>query len=106
MPAYLIVHRRKITHPDALKRYDNVEASIAKFGGKTLIRADEYLVLEGDWQAGRRSDDAHPERVTVVEFPDMAALRRWYDSQDYKELKEIRRKNSASDVVAAEGYAA
>jgi len=105
MPAYLIVHRRKITDADSLKRYDNVEATIGKFGGKVLIRSDEFLVLEGQWQSGSRSDDGRPERITVIEFPDMAQLRRWYGSQDYAELKEIRTENSTSDIVAVEGVA-
>lgn len=106
MSAYLIVHRRKITDADSLKRYDNVEATIGKFGGKVLIRADEFLVLEGQWHSGSRTDDARPERITVIEFPDMTQLRRWYDSQDYAALKEIRKDNSASDIVAVEGAAA
>jgi len=103
MSAYLIVHRRKITDPKNLKRYDNVEASIDKFGGKVLIRSDEFLVLEGRWHSGSRSGDERPERITVIEFPDMKKLRRWYDSQDYAQLKEIRKDNSASDIVAVEG---
>jgi len=105
MPAYLIVHRRKITDAESLKRYDNVEATIGKFGGNVLIRSDEFLVLEGQWKSGSRSDDARPERITVIEFPDMAQLRHWYDSQDYAKLKDIRKENSASDIVAVEGAA-
>lgn len=105
MPAYLIVHRRKITDPESLKRYDNVETTTGKFGGKVLIRADEFLVLEGQWHSGSQTDDGRPERITVIEFPDMAQLRRWYDSQDYAGLKEIRKESSASDIVAVEGAA-
>ena len=105
MPAYLIVHRRKITDPESLKSYDHVEETIGKFGGKVLIRSDEFLVLEGRWHTGSRSDDSRPERITVIEFPDMAQLRHWYDSQDYAALKEIRKENSASDIVAVEGAA-
>lgn len=105
MPAYLIVHRRKITDAESLKRYDHVEQTIDKFGGKVLIRSDEFLVLEGQWHSGSHSDDRRPERITVIEFPDMAQLRRWYDSQDYAQLKEIRKENSASDIVAVEGAA-
>ncbi|HWE72400.1 MAG TPA: DUF1330 domain-containing protein [Stellaceae bacterium] len=105
MPAYLIVHRRKITDPESLKRYDHVEESIGKFGGKVLIRSDEFLVLEGRWHSGSSTNDGRPERITVIEFPDMAQLRRWYDSQDYAALKEIRKENSASDIVAVEGAA-
>ncbi len=104
MPAYLIVHRREITDPEALKAYgEGVGATIAKFGGKVLVRADAFDVLEGDWQPGRKAVDSKPERIVVVEFPDMAALKAWYSSEDYAGLRAIRQTSSLSDLVAVEG---
>jgi uncharacterized protein (DUF1330 family) len=35
----------------------------------------------------------------------MARLRHWRDSQDYAKLKEIRKENPASGIVAVEGAA-
>ncbi|MFN4281545.1 MAG: DUF1330 domain-containing protein [Alphaproteobacteria bacterium] len=103
MPAYLIVHRREITDPQALKRYsDGIDAVIAKFGGKVAARSDSFRVLEGGWHPGRPNDDSKPERLTVLEFPDMAKLQDWYDSADYAELKAIRQAASRSDIVAVE----
>ena len=103
MPAYLIVHRRDITDSEALKQYSHgVQETIEKFGGKVVARADRFEVLEGDWHAGRKGDDTLPERIAVVEFPDMAALKAWYQSDDYARFKEIRQSSSSSDVVAVE----
>lgn len=103
MTAYFIVHRRKITDPQALKRYsDGIDAVIAKFGGKIAARSVTYRVLEGDWHSGRAKDDSKPERLTVLEFPDMAELQDWYDSADYAALKAIRHAASRSDIVAVE----
>jgi uncharacterized protein (DUF1330 family) len=96
MPAYLIVHRRKIIDTESLKLYENVAATIGKFGGKVRIRSDEFLALEAQWHSDSRSDDGRPERITVIEFPEMSQLRGGYDSRDYARLKEIRKKNSAS----------
>lgn len=45
-------------------------------------------------------DDSRPERITVIQFPDMATLRRWYDSGDYADLKKIRQRSAAADIVA------
>lgn len=104
MSAYFIVHRRQITDPDALKAYRRgVHESIAKFGGRPVVRADGFDVLEGDWQPGRHEDDSRPERVTVIEFPDMAALKRWYGSDEYAELKSIRQNSAVCDVIAVAG---
>lgn len=104
MSAYLIVHRREIIDPEKLKAYrDGVHDSIAKFDGRPVVRADGFEVLEGDWHPGSPRDDTQPERVTVVEFPDMAALKRWYQSADYADLKAIRQASAVCDVIAVEG---
>ena len=104
MSAYLIVHRREITDPAKLKAYrDGVHESIARFDGRPVVRADGFEVLEGGWHSGRPNDDTQPERVTVIEFPDMAALKRWYESAEYAELKAIRQASAICDVIAVDG---
>jgi len=103
MPAYLIVHRREITDSQGLKRYsDGIDKVIAKFGGKIAARSDSFRVLEGDWNPGQPRDDSKPERLTILEFPTMAKLQEWYDSDDYAELKAIRQKSSRVDMIAVE----
>ena len=103
MPAYLIAHRREISDPETLKKYNHVESTVEKFGGKVVLRSDSFEVLEGKWNSGRHMDDSRPERLTIIEFPDMGKLRGWYDSDDYASLKSIRQHASASDVIAADG---
>lgn len=104
MVAYLIVHRREITDPETLKLYARgVDRTIAKFGGKVLVRADSFEVLEGSWHPGLKHADALPERITIIEFPNLARLHAWYESVDYARLKSIRQRSSSSDVVAVEG---
>ena len=104
MAAYLIVHRRDIADSEALKKYrEGVRATIAKFDGKALVRAALFDVLEGAWHSGRKRDDTHPERLVVIEFPDMERLKAWYNSKDYADLKAIRQESSTSDIVAVEG---
>lgn len=102
MTAYLIAHRREIVDPETLRAYDGVDATLAKFGGRVVVRSDGFDVLEGEWRTGRSDTDARPERVTVIEFPDKASLRRWYNSADYAALKQLRQRASRSDMVAVE----
>lgn len=40
---------------------------IERFGGRYLTRVGAHEVLDGNWR---------PNRVVVIEFPDMAAIRR------------------------------
>jgi uncharacterized protein (DUF1330 family) len=39
----------------------------------------------------------------LLEFPDMAALKAWYQSSDYAPLIELRQASAYCDVVALEG---
>lgn len=104
MTAYLIVHRREITDPEGLKKYsDGIDGTLRKFDGKVLSREDGFEVLEGNWHPGAKGVDERPERVTIIRFPDMAALKGWYESADYAPLKAIRQGSSKSDIVAVEG---
>lgn len=57
-------------------------ASIARHGGRYIVRGAEPLVAEGEWDKSRR--------VVVVEFPDMDRLESWYASDDYAEALSIR----------------
>jgi uncharacterized protein (DUF1330 family) len=41
----------------------------------------------------------------MIEFPDAAAARGWYDSPDYEPLKALRRAASETDIVLVEGVA-
>lgn len=104
MAAYLIVHRYEITDPQGLKRYSQgINDTIAKFGGRVAVRADKFKVFEGNWHTGHEADAEQPERITVLEFPDMAKLEAWYNSPEYAELKAIRQRSSKSDVAAVDG---
>ena len=104
MSAYFIVHRRDISDSEKLKGYsDGIDETIREFGGEVVVRDDDFDVLEGDWMPGKKNVDSRPERITVVKFPDMDALKSWYGSDEYAKLKKIRRTSSASDIVAVQG---
>ena len=61
---------------------------IERHGGRYLTRAGAHEVLEGDWR---------PNRVVIVAFPDMAALKAWYGSPEYQPLIALR-KQCTSDL--------
>ena len=50
--------------------------------------------LEGDWQ---------PTRLVVLEFDDLAAAKRWYESQVYQEAKKLREGAARLRSVAVQG---
>ena len=96
MPAYLIANIR-VKDPAKFAAYrDQVTPMIARFGGRYLIRGDAVTPVEG--KPGL-------ERVVVLEFPSMDALKTFYHSPDYAPLIALRQEASDGDVALVEGYA-
>lgn len=89
MPAYLIAEHI-ITDPEKFERYRTAAAPmIAKHGGRYLTKGGSHKLPEGGhWQ---------PQRVVIIEFPDKAALDRWYSSAEYQPLIALR-KQCTSDL--------
>lgn len=94
MAAYLIADL-DITDPELFAQYrERVPAVIAAHGGRYLARGGPLEVLEGTWK---------PNRAVIVEFPDMASLKRFWASPEYQPLIEMRQRSTRSRVVALEG---
>ena len=85
----------EVTDPVAYEDYRRqVPAVIAAYGGRYLVRGGAVEVLEGDRQ---------PRRQVILEFPDMARLKAFYDSPEYRELRALRQRVSRGSLVAIEG---
>lgn len=95
MTAYMIVDT-KIKNADAYEEYKALARPLAeKFGGQYRVRGGEMVACETDlWS---------PTRMVVIEFPDMAAARAFYESNEYEPIKKIRRANSECTVVLVDG---
>jgi uncharacterized protein (DUF1330 family) len=94
MPAFLIADI-DITDPATYEDYKRqVAPLIARSGGRYVARGGRNEVLEGDWE---------PHRLVGLEFPDMAALKAWYDSPEYAPIKRIRENAAKGRLTALEG---
>jgi uncharacterized protein (DUF1330 family) len=94
MPAY-VIGETDITDPKRYEQYKAASpATIAAGGGRILVRGGELVVLEGDWQ---------PTRLVILEFADLAAAKRWYESEVYQEAKALREGAAHVRVVAVQG---
>ena len=81
MPAYVIVDV-KVTDPEQYQHYMALSpGAIEAAGGRFLVRGGQHEVFEGGWQ---------PSRLVMVEFPDLAAARAFYDSAKYREARAQR----------------
>ena len=94
MAAYVIVET-DVTDPEQYEQYKaGSPAAIEAGGGRFLVRGGELAVLEGDWQ---------PPRIVVVEFADLEAAKRWYESQAYQEAKKLREGAASFRAIAVQG---
>jgi uncharacterized protein (DUF1330 family) len=94
MPAYVIVET-DVTDPEQYEQYKAASpAAVAAGGGRFLVRGGELAVLEGDWQ---------PPRLVMLEFEDLEAARRWYESEVYQEAKKLRAGAANFRAVAVQG---
>ena len=94
MPAYVIVET-DVTDPERYEQYKAASpAAIAAGGGRFLVRGGDLAVLEGDW---------HPSRLVLLEFEDLAAAKRWYESEVYQQAKKLREGAGNLRMVAVQG---
>jgi uncharacterized protein (DUF1330 family) len=94
MPAYVIVET-DVTDPEQYERYKAASpGAVAAGGGRFVARGGELAVLEGDWR---------PSRLVVLEFEDLAAARRWYESETYQDAKRLREGAARLRMVAVQG---
>ena len=95
MPAYLIADV-EITDPDGFKEYhDRMPEVLARHGVEYVVRGGETEVLEGDW---------NPTRLVILRFDDLEHARRWYLSDEYKEMTRIRQATARTKMLIVDGY--
>ena len=94
MPAYVIANV-DVTDAAAYDEYrKGVLATIERYDGRFLVRGGAAQVLEGTFQ---------PKRVVVLEFPNAARARAWWDSPEYRPLRELRQRASRGDLFVVDG---
>ncbi len=95
MPAYFLVDVIEIKDAAKMERYrTQVAPVVARFGGRYIVIGGPFQVVEGSYQ---------PTFPVMIQFPTMVEARRWYDSEDYRELKNLRLTATASNAFFMEG---
>ena len=97
MSAY-VVAEVEVTDPAVYEEYRKLAPpTIAKYGGKYLVRGGTVEVKEGGWT---------PKRLVVLEFASMDQAQKWYHSPEYAPALAIRLKAARSKVLLVEGTSA
>ena len=82
------------TASDASRYSERSGPSVVRHGGRYLARGGATVTLEGDWE---------PDRLVVIEFESVEAARAWYDSDDYREIRQMREGAGEWRMVVVEG---
>lgn len=94
MPAFIIAEV-DVHDPEAYKKYTSkTPGTIADHGGRFVVRGGKSEGLEGA---------PPPPRTVVIEFPDYAAAKGWYDSGEYQELIALRKAASTGRMYLVDG---
>lgn len=94
MAAYVIANvdvKDPVRYEDYKKM---VPASVTQYGGRFIARGGKIDVLEGDW---------HPSRLVIIEFPNAARAREWWNCAEYAEAKALRQATSKGTLLILEG---
>lgn len=85
----------EITDIAKLEEYKSkVFPVVAAFGGKYLVAGDNIKIVEGDWT---------PRYLVMIEFPSFEEANRWYHSEEYKALKDLRKSSGKFNGIIFEG---
>ena len=94
MPAYVIA-QINVKHKEGFRAYaEKVPQTIKNFGGKYLVRAGDFQIKEGKWVFSRN---------VIIEFPRFEIALKWYNSDEYKPIKQMRLDNAEGNFIIVKG---
>jgi len=96
MAAYIIAEI-EVNDPAGYEEYkEMVPGSIARHGGRYLVRGPVVEQVEGDWPL---------KRLAIVEFPNAQRARDWWNSADYRPARDLRQRTARTRMILVEGVA-
>ena len=95
MAAYCLFDNVEVTNEEHLQEYaKRVAPIVAKYGGWYVVVGGRADLVEGDWR---------PTYPVLLEFPSLEEAYRWYNADEYRDLKTLRHSAVRSNAVFIEG---
>jgi len=95
MSAYFLVDVREVKDAAKMEEYKaRVAPVVERFGGRYVAIGGPFEVVEGSYQ---------PVFPVMIQFPSMDQASRWYDSEEYRDLKRLRLAATVSNAVFLAG---
>ena len=94
MPAYVIVNVT-VHDPARYEEYKRLATpTIPVYGGRYVARGGAVEIREGGWS---------PERLVILEFPNLERARAWWSSPEYAPAKAVRQSCADTQLIITEG---
>ena len=71
-----------------------VPSTLARFGGRFVVRGGVAVRLEGEWS---------PNRIVIIEFPSLDQAKAWYQSVEYTAARRVRAGAAKINIIAVSG---
>ena len=85
----------EVNNPENYKEYlAKVSDIVAKFVWEFLERCGEFSHVEGEWKNSRN---------IVIKFPSYEKALEWYNSEEYKPIRQIRLDNADTNQIIIRG---
>lgn len=95
MSAYCLFDNLQIDDVSKMKEYESrVGAVVEQYGGRYVVLGGKVDCMEGTWD---------PSFLVMIEFPSLEQAHRWYGSEEYRELKALRKSAGRFNGVFMEG---
>ena len=95
MSAYCLFDNRVVKNPAKLEEYKKrVLPVVEKYHGKYVVLGGETEVVEGNWK---------PTYLVMIEFPNQELAKKWYYSEEYRDLKALRLSATESNAAIIAG---
>ena len=94
MTAYAVGHLYEVEMcADIVAYLEQIDATLAPFGGRFIIHGGPCDVREGEWHGD----------LIVIAFPDLAHARGWYESDAYRRILPLRTRHARGAVFLVDG---
>jgi uncharacterized protein (DUF1330 family) len=97
MAAYCLFDNVEVNDPAKLEQYAaGVLPIVERYGGRYVLMGGKCDVVEGQWR---------PTYPVMIEFPSLEQAYAWYNSEEYREFKELRLSAGKYNAVFMESTA-
>lgn len=94
MPAYCFFDVLELSDPVKMQQYRRgVLKTVELYEGRYILVGGKCAIAEGQCQ---------PAFPVLIEFPSLEQAHRWYDSEEYRELKALRLSATKCNAVFME----